>query len=95
MEKELLKFINERLISIFIYFCIHIISSTTSAFAALDSCDEGTSTVLVWILTAGAVFGLLLAIINIIVSFFEKGWSLLIIGLICFFILNSMCDAGL
>ena len=69
----------------------------------MDSCDEGVSTLLTLILSAGILIGLGLGILFMGLSYLssstksleKRGWIFLIIGFASFFILNTMCDAGL
>ena len=69
----------------------------------MDSCDEGVSTLLTLILSAGILIGLGLGILFMGLSYLssstksleQRGWIFLIIGFASFFTLNTMCDAGL
>ena len=69
----------------------------------MDSCEEGVSTLLTLILSAGILIGLGLGILFMGLSYLssstksleKRGWIFLIIGFASFFTLNTMCDAGL
>ena len=69
----------------------------------MDSCDEGVSTLLTLMLSAGILIGLGLGILFMGLSYLssstksleKRGWIFLIIGFASFFALNTMCDAGL